>query len=158
MSIPRKNLNQDQAIIISGGQPIESSRSVEVLTSYGSPWCHLQQLPENRSTHTQSGLVTCGGGYTRYSCLSFSSGQWSQSHNLLHARWSHISWSSPNGLLLMGGYTSDTSSEMLTDDGNSLENFSLKYKTKYYHLLHHNVQINFVLAMHVAFNWMKNLL
>ena len=129
---PKEDPTQTLAIIISGGQPSGSSRSIEVLREDGTPWCYLPDLPENRSSHTQSGLVACGGGFTRYSCLYFVPDMWIHSHDLIHARWSHIQWSSPSGLILMGGYTSATSSEILTDDGKSLENFALKYKTKYF--------------------------
>ena len=153
---PKEDPKPVLAIVISGGQPIDSSRSVEVLRGNGTPWCYLPQLPDNRSSHTMAGLVTCGGGFTRYSCLSFASGHWIQSHDLIQARWSHIQWSSHAGLILMGGYTSATTSEILTNDGKSKENFTLKYKTKYFVLnLQQQFQFSiFYLVMHAVSNWM----
>ena len=74
--------------------------SVEILGENGIYMCSLPDLPDYRSSHTQSGLVTCGGdgdinniaddsiknyvnvAGVEYSCLTFSSGQWIKSHNL----------------------------------------------------------------------------
>ena len=40
-----------------------------VLTS---DWCSLPALPAERDSHTQAGLVTCGGYYSDTSCITFS--------------------------------------------------------------------------------------
>ena len=119
------------AIIITGGVP--SYRSVEVLRANGSYWCSLPDLPDDRYYHTQSGLVTCGGGSnsdTKTSCLTFSSGQWRTSHQLQHNRWYHSSWMSQHGVVLMGGTGSLTTTEILTEDGQSSPSFTLKYETR----------------------------
>ena len=87
-------------------------------------YCSLPDLPDGRQDHTQSGLVACGGGDTndtKTSCVTFSSGQWTASHILQHERSGHSSWLSPYGNLLMG---TDNTTEMLTDDGKSVMNFT----------------------------------
>ena len=117
-------------IIITGGYP--SYKSVEILRSNGSYWCSLPDLPDDRSLHTQSGLITCGGYNSsdiKTSCLSFSDGQWSTSHQLQHLRYRHSTWMSQHGVVLMGGGGSDNTTEMLTDNGGSTPAYTLKYET-----------------------------
>ena len=129
------------AIIITGGDSSASAsiRSVEILRENGSYWCSLPDLPDVRDQHTQSGLVTCGGYHssTMTSCLTFSSGQWRISHQLQYtrSRWQHSSWMSQHGVVLMGGYAGSnemttTTTEILTDDGQSTKSFALKYRTR----------------------------
>ena len=114
------------AIIVAGGWIDASSiiiYSVEILRANGSYWCSLPDLPDDRYVHSQSGLVTCGGGAynsdSQTSCLTFSSGQWRTSHQLQHGRWEHSSWMSQHGVVLMGGSDSLTTTEILTEDGQS---------------------------------------
>ena len=89
-----------------------------MLKDDGSNWCTLPDLPDDRFGHSQYGLVTCGGGTYNTdswtSCLTLSSGAWNQTQNLKsQGRSYHLTWSSPSGLLLMGGGDSskDSSSE-----------------------------------------------
>jgi len=107
------------------------SESVEALWSNGSSLCSLPDLPDDHYYHTQSGLVTCGGWYTntRTSCYTLTSGVWTKSHTLRHERYLHSSWTSPMGIVLMGGSVSKTTTELLTDDGQSTDYFSLQYNT-----------------------------
>merc|ERR1712112_511427 len=90
--------------------------------------------PDNRQGHSQSGLVTCGGsggGHNidiQTSCVTFSSGQWRTSHQLQKQRFYHSSWMSQHGVVLMGGGSPSTS-EILTEDGQSSPSFTLKYDT-----------------------------
>ena len=128
-----------QGIIITGGWTSDAvvTRSVEVLRTDGSPWCSLPDLPDDRHHHTQSGLITCGGGSnpTSQSCVSLSpsSGVWSKTQNLTRTRLSHSAWSSGTPhLILMGGFGSGIgiTTEILTAYGTSLEHFPLKYDTE----------------------------
>ena len=78
------------AIIVTGSTCIEwtcNGQSVEVLKDDGTSLCTLPDLPDERTYHTQSGLVICGGYRTMTSCYKFSSGVWTESHSLLHHRW-----------------------------------------------------------------------
>ena len=66
------------------------------------------------------------------SCIRLVDGKWNQSHTLVHGRYHHSSWTSSTGIVLMGGGGSSgsgTTVELLTDDGQSVELFSLKYDT-----------------------------
>ena len=60
------------AIIVTGTY-FGNSRSVEALREDGSSLCTLPDLPNNYYYHTQSGLVTCGGGTSsiRHGCIFF---------------------------------------------------------------------------------------
>ena len=128
------------AIIVTGGLDVihyEAMTSVELLLSDGSPWCNLPSFPDGRMGHTQSGMVTCGcsdiGAYEAGdSCITFRGGQWTTSHSLQYRRAGHSSWTSAqHGVVLIGGGYGHTgsSTEMLTDDGDSQELFPLKYYT-----------------------------
>ena len=109
------------AIIITGGG--YSYHSVEVLKSNGSRWCSLADLPEKRTDHSQSGLIACGGLFTTDTCVKFSNGTWTQSHDNLDTRIGHMSWSSSvYGTRLMGQRTT----ELLTDNGKTPSSFPLK--------------------------------
>ena len=119
--------------------------SVELLNLDGSFNCMLPSLPHARSSHTQSGLVACGGylretqGETTFkTCDTFSIGmeEWKKSHVLREERHSHTSWASPKGVMLLGGWDSirttgkeDETTEVLTNDGETTPSFGLKYKT-----------------------------
>ena len=118
------------AIIVSGGNYAE--KSVEVLHGDGTPWCSLPDLPEVRSHHTQTGLLTCGGSHkTGTSCVKFSGGKWKPSHKLKKERQYHTSWASPAGTVLMGGSVSWKTTELLDDTtGVSVMHFPLKYDTE----------------------------
>ena len=131
------------AIIASGGY-IDSmmyEKSVEVLHSDGTPWCSLPDLPDDRSYHTQTGLLTCDGVSTSTkktgtSCIKFSEGKWKPSHKLKEERYTHSSWASPLGTVLMGGSNTGesdtwTTTELLDDTtGVSNMHFPLKYDTE----------------------------
>ena len=116
------------AIIVTGSLG-SMRRSVEVLKDDGSSLCSLPDLPFDHYGHTQSGLVTCGGRYAQTSCYTFSAGVWTESHSLLQSRYWHSSWSSPLGTVLIGSTNSRTTTELLMDDDQSTELFSLKYST-----------------------------
>ena len=87
--------------------------------------CSLPDLPDKRKLHTMSGLTICGGYNTRTNCLMFSEGQWNVSHSLVQERYAHSSWLSRKGLVLIGGYGSGYTSELVGQG----EAFSLKYNT-----------------------------
>ena len=109
-----------------------SIRSVEVLTSLGQYLCSLAELPDSRHSHTQTGLVTCGGGESPASCLTFSpaSGSWAASHSLPKpGRSAHSSWEHGGEVYLLGGADSGLTSEKLTSAGQSVPAFTLKYET-----------------------------
>jgi len=126
-------------ILVTGGfirSGVDTS-SVELLHGDGTPWCRLPELPQDRYYHTQSGLGACGGSpksATTTTCVRFSGGSWSPSHNLQQARWHHSSWASPAGTVLMGGdYSGSRQTTELLDEAtvDSVMHFSLRYDTRF---------------------------
>ena len=127
-------------LLITGG--IGTGTSVEVVSPSGVPLpCSVPPLPDPRNGHTQDGEVACGGGglwYTLSSCVSLTAFGWIESHHLTWERWGHVSWSSPAGLILMGGdqeisdWTDWTGTELLTNDSSSSspDFFDLEYGTR----------------------------
>jgi len=119
------------AILVTGG----SGMSGEVLFTNGSSICELPPMPQYKDSHTQSGLTACGGEVigTERSCIKFEDGSWTTlTDNLVEQRRSHSSWINPDGdILLIGGYDSLTTTEIVYQDGTSIRSFDLKYNTKY---------------------------
>ena len=52
------------------------------------------------------------------------------SHNLTQKRSDHVSWSTAEGVFLIGGLHSPLTSELVKKDGRVEEGFALKYTTK----------------------------
>ena len=123
--------------MVTGGKGYAGAgKSVELLSMNGTRLCSLPDLPGERWFHSQNGLVTCGGGKSssvRKSCLTFSGGRWKRTHTLGQIRLGHTGWASPRGLLLIGGRYSDsmtgrTTTELLTENGETTPSFNLKYR------------------------------
>ena len=134
--LPISKINHEMffsVIIITGGKTGTGEPTVELLDEDGTLICNLPNLPDERFGHTQTGLMACGGGNRTYSistCLTFQNGSWTYSH-MTEARFSHSSWNSPNGVMLLGGKMIHPllSSEILTEDGQWNSSFDLHYKT-----------------------------
>ena len=126
-------------MLVTGGLGATPSvrMSVELLSSNGTRLCSLPDLPGQRFYHSQSGLLTCGGGYSNSeskSCVTFDGGRWKKSHTLGQSRYGHAAWASPQGVLLIGGddgkgsKKSMKTTELLTDDGSTKPSFTLANK------------------------------
>ena len=106
----------------------------ELLYTNGTTLCSLPDIPNipNRVYHTQTGLVLCGGqSQARRSCVTFKEGTWVQTHSL-SAQWhAHNSWASPQGVLLIGGYDTGTTTLLLGDNGDTTPSFTLDYNTRW---------------------------
>ena len=117
-------------ILITGGESDDgdAQHTAEVWLPNGRS-CLLPRLPDpGRRDHTQSSLTSCGGWEDGSStnCLTFIAGEWELSHSLAIGVFSHVSWQSTAGILLMGG----TSSELLsTTSDTTTPGFSLPYET-----------------------------
>jgi len=110
--------------------------STEVFIPDTGKTCSLPDLPDRRSGHTLDTLgntpVICGGGgntgntATATSCLQFTptsfGGVWTNYTSTMESRYDHTSWVSSAGLVLMGGYSSGTTTEIVPSGGG---NFSL---------------------------------
>ena len=125
-------------MLVSGGlakgELGKTLESVELLNMDGTWNCPMPPMPEPRYGHSQSGRIACGRWHTAASksCVTFFSGgdDWVKTHNLSKGRWYHSSWVSPRGVMLMGGPSSDTTSDILTEDGDTIPGFTLHYKTE----------------------------
>ena len=123
------------ALIITGGWRSRSRlSSVEVYHPGTNTSCTLPSLPEGISSHSQDGLVLCGGypdfGRSCYT-LNTDTAQWTKTHSLSERRSGHTSWRREDGsILLIGGYWSSTTTELVSDgSGVSTPGFDLKYET-----------------------------
>ena len=119
-------------ILISGG--VNSGTSVELLYTNGSRICSLPSLPFTKYQHSQTGLTACGGegdsaAWTTCHTLS-STGSWEQTHSLSLGRLYHSAWASPQGTVLLGGWESRTTSEILLENGDTTPGFNLDYETR----------------------------
>ena len=119
---------------MTGGSVTETS--AEVLFTNGSSICELPQLSQSKSAHTQSGLTACGGydSDNHRNCIKFEDGLWTTlTDNLVEQRDGHSSWVTPDGdILLIGGQYSNTTTEIVYQDGTSIRSFDLKYDTRYF--------------------------
>ena len=105
--------------------------SVEVLTPSGLHLsCSEPPLPRWREFYTQNGEVVCGGEPDKWSCITLTGSEWTTSHQLQESRWGHSSWSSRAGLIMMGGYDSGKTTELLSNSGSSSPSFDLEYDTE----------------------------
>ena len=101
-AIASKNIS---VFMVTGGAGA-SSVSVELLSSNGTRLCSLPNLTMQRYQHSQTGLLSCGGGTggdVETTCETFADGRWKKSHTLGTRRQGHTAWASPQGVLLMGG-------------------------------------------------------
>ena len=126
-------------LLVTGGWTTTTLKSAELLDTNGSYLCTLPDIPGGRHYHTQNGLVSCGGGWTAGTCSTFSNGTWVTTHSI-GTRIFHSSWTSPQGVLLMGGSgSSRTTTDLLTENGGTTPGFGLNYKTIIqFTAFHHN--------------------
>ena len=77
-------------LIISGGGPTSSYKSVEVFLPSTGQHCTLPDLPAGRFYCTMDGMVLCGGGDndsgTRTSCTTLTDAGWETTTTLLESR------------------------------------------------------------------------
>ena len=117
-------------MMISGG----ISSKVEVISPSSNVSCSAPDLPQPRYGHTMNNNIVCGGvggtdTWTR--CAQLTSAGWIRSHTLIHKRWYHSSWEVEDGIILLGGFFSGTTSEIAKWDGTTEELFTMKHNTMY---------------------------
>ena len=122
-------------LLITGGYNSNERTTVEVVSPSGVRHsCSVPPLPEPRWDHTQDGAVACGGGdpgsATLTTCDTLTASGWITSQHLVERRNGHVSWSSPAGLLLMGGHSNLTTELLTNTDSSSSPSFSLEYYTE----------------------------
>ena len=117
-------------ILVSGGEPHSVGRSVELYYTNGSRICSLPDLPfTTKGRHSQTGVTACGvwrDSAAKTSCHTLSSsGSWELTHSLDQPRLEHSAWDSPQGIVLIGGKYSGTTSEILLENGDTSPGFNL---------------------------------
>ena len=123
-------------VLLSGGSNGGALQSAEIYDFATNTTCSLPELPEGRYDHSQDGWLACGGPQgdnAETNCIKWSSdsGSWTESHELNENRAGHVSWATADGVYLMGGLSSERSTELLKEDGTVEAGFSLKYDTMY---------------------------
>ena len=115
---------------MTGGWDTETS--AELISTNGSTICELPTMSQSKCYHTQSGLTACGGGDSERSCIKFEAGAWKTlTDNLVKKRRGHSSWVNSNGhFLLIGGWDSPTTTEIVYQNGTSIRSFDPKYDTR----------------------------
>ena len=119
-------------MLISGGTG--SSTKVEVISPSGNVSCSPPDLPQPRYYHTMNNNIVCGGNGgadTKTSCDQLTSAGWNKSHTLKYRRSGHCSWEVEDGIILLGGANSGTTSEIAKWDGTTEKLFSMQYNTRY---------------------------
>ena len=121
------------AILVVGGYSslTKGSKSVEAITTDGTPLCKLPDLPDHRSDHTIDNNIMCGGSSTQTSCLSYVAGNWTKYGNDLKTkRYHHVSWRKPNGkVVLIGGTFNWKTSEVVSSSGHQ-KGFDIKHEVQ----------------------------
>jgi len=133
--IPQNNTGI--GIMISGGDGSTVSVEHHHLSDGVQVVQGLPDLPDSRSGHTSDGNILCGGENSNdpSTCLSLDDDKrgWTISHNLTQPRTWHSSWVVSEGIILMGGTSTDSrlTSELIRFDGGVEESFDLSYYTYY---------------------------
>ena len=113
-------------LIITGGQDdAESLSTVEVFVPSTNKTCSLPSLPVKTIHHSQDQLTQCGGAESPKTCYTFTNGTWLETATLINERISHRSWSSPDGIVLIGGHRQERTTEKISHSGLSTRGFYL---------------------------------
>ena len=108
--------------------------SVEYFNPSSNQTCSIPPAPQDRFGHTMDNLTICGGKDKNdflQTCITFSSGDWVTTNTLEQARIEHSSWQTDQGIVLMGGFESPNTSEMISaTSGHSEPFFTMEYNTK----------------------------
>jgi len=125
--------NYIKGLMIAGGEG--ANKTVEVFLPSRDQVCSIHKLTSNWVHSTLEGRTLCGGLLNPESCLYYNNNKWEKSYNLSIGRDGHSSWMNEEGLVLIGGFRSRTTTEVLTTDKdgtmNSREGFPLVYETQY---------------------------
>ena len=114
--------------LLVGGRGTE--RQVSVYNPRSNKSCELPDLPEDRRSHSFCGQLLCGGTSGGYqSCLKFDGENFTTTEvTLANERSHHICWSVGDDVLLLGGFKSPDTTEIVEADGfSSSPSFNLVY-------------------------------
>ena len=115
-------------LVVAGSGPL---KSVEAYNPHTKKICKLPDLPYAVYGHTLCGGLLCGGhgGGGDKSCLKFGpAGFVKATVTLQQYRTHHLCWNVPEGVLLLGGSDSPSTTELVLRDGSaSVSKFDLTY-------------------------------
>jgi len=120
--------------LITGGGPDSSYKKAELFNPASGNSCPVQDLQENRESHSSCGGLVCGGvssSSSEQSCERINGTEVSPlpSLTLRQERLGHLCWSLTDAkIMLLGGYLSSTTTEIVSGSSSS-EVFTLPYKT-----------------------------
>ena len=118
-------------MLITGGR--STSGSVEAYNPHTKKICKLPDLPDGRFGHTVCGGLLCGGkGNQVKSCLKLGpSGFVKTTVSLRQSRVHLLCWNVPEGVLLLGGSESPSTTELVLRDGSaSVMEFKLTHPAR----------------------------
>jgi len=124
---------EEKAILVVGGWKEKTLKSVEAITTDGTPLCTLPDLPYEIRRHTMDDHIICGGyndqSLTQSSCHYFIAGEWTKYRNDLKTqRVNHVSWRRQDGeVILFGGLNSKKTSEVVSSSGHQ-KAFNLQHE------------------------------
>lgn len=130
--VPRVGCSIVQGLLITGGEGTEYSTEIFVPSTNTS--CNFVRMPNARDEHSQEGFQVCGGEHLPKTCDTWNpeTGLWTPSQTLRQNRLNHNSWVSEEGVILLGGSSIPTTTEMLSNGtGSSNDHFSLKFSTRW---------------------------
>ena len=122
-----------EGLLITGGFSSYSTRhrALEAFNPYISKICNLPYLPDHRSFHTFCGGLVCGGRSHSQdrTCLKLGPlGFLRANASLQQPRKHHLCWNVPEGVLLLGGKDSPSTTELVLRDGSaSVSKFDLSH-------------------------------
>ena len=107
-------------------------KSVEAYNPHTKKICKLPDLPYDVYGHTLCGGLLCGGYGGEKSCLKFGpAGFVKATVTLQQNRRDHLCWNVAQGILLLGGNDSSTTTELVVRDGSaSMLKFNLMYPAR----------------------------
>ena len=107
-------------------------KSVEAYNPHTKKICKLPDLPYDVYGHTLCGGLLCGGYGGEKSCLKFGpAGFVKATVSLQQPRSFHHCWNVPEGVLLLGGKSSPSSTELVLRDGSaSVVEFGLTHPAR----------------------------
>ena len=121
-----------EGILITGGYNGRDLKSVEAYNPHNKKICKLPDLPYTDYEHTLCGGLLCGGRNSEKSCLKLGpSGFVKTTVSLKQRRRFHLCWNVPEGVLLLGGESSPSTTELVLRDGSaSVSKFGLTYPAR----------------------------
>ena len=113
--------------MISSDLATRSSKSVEKVDV---ELCNRLLIMPEWSFLLQSEFLVCGGGpegsLQSKTCLTLTAEGWVKTHDLHHERVKHISWTTDQGTVLIGGFMSQSTTEIVKQPGLVELSFELK--------------------------------